>query len=93
MRVHGTTCFCPVSAIAHHHGPTFGAASHARIAGFSPLLRDSYPRPSQRCEKRRRFRPFLSGPFAGRSGGATHECAHTHGSHTRSERPCPRSLF
>lgn len=45
-RVHGSTCFWPVSAIAHHHEPTFGPASHARIAGFSLFESDLYPRSS-----------------------------------------------
>lgn len=34
---HGTTCFCPVSAIAANHGPRRGSRIHARIAGFSPF--------------------------------------------------------
>lgn len=38
-RTHGTVCFCPLSAIAHHHAsPSMRARSHARISGLSPLL-------------------------------------------------------
>lgn len=35
---HGMTCFCPVSAIAHHHAPTFGAQIQSRISALSALF-------------------------------------------------------
>lgn len=49
--VYGSTCFCPVSEIAHDHHPDFGPRSHARMRGFSPLLAVSYRVSSMKCEK------------------------------------------
>lgn len=36
--VYGSTCFCPVSAIAHAQKPFFGPLSQPRIFGFSPFV-------------------------------------------------------
>ena len=44
--VHGSTCFWPLSAIAAHQLPTFGARSQSRMIGFAPLFAATYPRSS-----------------------------------------------
>lgn len=35
--VHGTTCFCPLSAMAANHSPAFFRRRNSRMTGFSPF--------------------------------------------------------
>ena len=94
-RIHGSTCFWPLSAMpAHHRSPSTRARSQSRIAGFCPLFSETYPsRSLQKCENSRRFSPRSPAAVRGLSGGGVHECDQIHGSHTRDDRPCPRILF
>jgi len=94
-RIHGRTCFCPLSEMpAHHRSPSTRARSQSRIAGFCAVFSETYPvRSLQKCENRRIFRPRSPGAVGARSGGGVHECAHAHGSQMRSLSPCPRILF
>ncbi len=38
IRVQGSTCFCPLSAIAANHGPDFDARSQVRIVALPDLF-------------------------------------------------------
>lgn len=47
---YGTTCFCPLSAIAANHCATCRRRSHARIAGLSALFPRHTDSPSTNTE-------------------------------------------
>ena len=82
-RVHGRTCFCPLSAIAANHHPRRGAASHARISGFSPFVAVTSPSCSSKSTERLPQR-IASLPSAGGRAGQGENRAQiaTHASQT-----------